>query len=172
MLRFARRNAPSADFFAADACRLPLRASFDAAISTGDAINHLLKSEDLRAAFTGAFQCLAPQGVLVFDLNTAKAYHTQWGKSSTVAEPDNLLFVRGSYDRALKLGTTEITGFRLEDTWARVDITLRQRCYTRSEIRSALSECGFGRVTMHDARSLGMRGRLAIGRIFVMARKA
>jgi SAM-dependent methyltransferase len=171
MLGFARENAPTAHFVAADARGFCFRSCFDAAVSTFDSLNHLLSLDDLEAAVRNVNRALVPGGLFVFDLNMAEAFRTEWRKSSTIAETDHLCYVRGRYDKERRLGVTEITTFRLNGHWTRQDLTIYQRCYARSEVLRAIVESGFASVSSYTAKSLGMRGRLAVGRVYFAAAK-
>ncbi len=172
MIRFARENAPNAHFIVGDARTRRFRCCFDAAISTGDSMNHILDINDLALVFANVHRALCPGGLFGFDMNMLEAYATEWRKSSTIVEGDNLVYVRGKYDRTRKLGTTQITAFRLNGEWTRLDVQIHQRCYARAQIVAALRKAGFGDITMRSARSLGMRGRLSVGRTFVVTRKS
>ncbi|HWR51992.1 MAG TPA: class I SAM-dependent methyltransferase [Bryobacteraceae bacterium] len=169
MLQFARRNAPRATVLAADARQFAFHPVFDAAVSTFDSMNHMLSPADLEAVLRNVRQALAPGGLFAFDLNMSEAFETQWHKSSTIAAPDHFCYVRGRYDRSSRIGTTEVTLFRLNGTWARADITMQQRCYRRAEVKSALVAAGFTNVKAHQAASLGLSGRLAVGRCYFVA---
>jgi SAM-dependent methyltransferase len=171
MLRFARSNAPRATFVVADTRRFRFRECFDAVVCTFDSLNHLLFLQDIQSAFRNVYDALIPGGVFVFDLNMAEAFRTEWRKSSTIAERDHLCYVRGRYERQCKIGVTEITTFRLNGDWIRQDLRMYQRCYTGSEMRAALDVVGFTSITSQSAKALGMRGRLAVGRMYFAARK-
>ncbi|HVX65938.1 MAG TPA: class I SAM-dependent methyltransferase [Bryobacteraceae bacterium] len=169
MLRFARANAPTADFVAADVRGFCFLSCFDAVLSTFDSMNHLLSLADMKLALRNVHQALVPRGVFVFDLNMAEAFRKEWHKSSTLSERDHLCYVRGRYQKDQKLGVTEITTFRLNDNWTRQDLTIYQRCYTRADVRRALIESGFASVNTYTAKALGMRGRLSVGRVYFAA---
>lgn len=171
MVRFARRNAPRAQFVVGDARRFAFNKQFDAVISTGDSMNHMLTAGDLTASFRSVHAALAVDGRFVFDMNMAEAFKTQWRKSSTDVAPDHLLYVRGKYEGDRKLGTTDVTVFSMQHSWARLDLRVFQRCYGRHEIAALLLQAGFSEITVHPAKSLGIRGRLAVGRMFFAARK-
>lgn len=171
MIRFARQNAPRASFVVADARRFELETHFDAVISTGDSMNHMLTAGDLAATFRRVHAALAPGGCFVFDMNMAEAFETQWHKSSTAVAADHLLYVRGRYDRTRRLGTTEVTMFSMNENWTRLDLTLFQRCYSLREVRMLLLQSGFWDVLARPAKSFGIRGRLAVGRTFFVAGK-
>ncbi len=171
MICFAKRNAPRASFVVAYARRFVFGRQFDAVISTGDSMNHMLTAHDLAATFGCVYAALVAGGRFVFDMNMAEAFETQWHKSSTVAGLDRLLYLHGQYERACKLGTTEVTTFSKNRTWTRQDFKMFQRCYCQREVRTLLVRAGFFDVSAHPAKSFGIRGRLAIGRTFFAATK-
>jgi SAM-dependent methyltransferase len=153
----------------ADARSFDLPGHFDAVISTGDSLNHMLTEADFVAVVRSVFRSLAPGGRFMFDMNMAEAFETEWRNSSTDTGDDHLIYVRGGFDRSAKLGRTDVTLFRLNGSWLRQDLTIYQRCYRRDEVRRMLIEAGFARVEAHPAKSLGIRGRLSVGRTFFLA---
>ncbi|HWR54580.1 MAG TPA: class I SAM-dependent methyltransferase [Bryobacteraceae bacterium] len=171
MLSYARRNAPGAQFVLADARRFGFATTFAAVLSTGDSMNHMLSADDLAATFLCVHKALDRGGRFVFDMNMAEAFERQWHKSSTVTGVDHLLYLRGRYDRNVKLGTTEATLFSKEREWTRLDLRMFQRCYALNEVKKLLLEAGFSMACAQPARSFGIRGRLAAGRTFFAARK-
>ncbi len=172
MLRYARENVPAAEFIAADARDFSFRLEFDAVISTCESLIHILNLEELVVVFRNIYAALRKGGTFVFDLNMEEAYQSQWQKSSAVVEEDNACIVRGGYSPAERTGRTDITLFRLEEKWHRVDLTLFQKCYTLEEIRSALENVAFCNIAAYDAgKDLEMPGDLGIGRSFFLAVK-
>jgi SAM-dependent methyltransferase len=174
MLRYARENAPGAEFIWADARTFSSPPSFHAALSTFDSLNHILKLEELRRVFQNVHGALLPGGVFVFDLNMEEAYRTQWRKSSTIVETDHIFIVQGGYQPDEQLGRTEVVILRglADDQWRRSDLLLWQRCYSRAEVESALGQVGFEPVQAFDARrDLAMADDLAVGRTFFSFRK-
>jgi hypothetical protein len=143
-----------------------------AAVSTFDSVNHLLTIEDLDAAFGCTAAVLRGGAAFVFDINTEAAYASEWGKESAIADQDAALFVRGTYSAAERLGRTNITMFRLDGGWQRTDIELRQRCYDPVEVARSLTRAGFGDIEVFTAADAGMAGDIAVGRVFVRARRS
>jgi len=68
VLRFARENAPKAEFLLSDARRFTLIPEFHAAVSTFDSLNHIMTLEELTAAFRNVHACLAPGGGFLYHL--------------------------------------------------------------------------------------------------------
>lgn len=75
------------------------------------------------------------------------------------------------YDPVARLGRTEITMFRREGAWHRLDVALLQKCHSPDEIRSALAETGFEEIRRYNANDLGMKGEIGVGRAFFLAEK-
>ncbi len=169
MLRIARRRVPAARFVCADARAFDVGRA-DAIVSTFDSINHLVTPDDVETAFRTVRRGLSACGLFVFDVNTSAAYESEWGKSSAVVDTDAALFVRGSYDRRTRIGTTDITMFRLNGQWTRRDARIEQRCYDENEIRDTLAASGFADVVSLRAVDAGMTGDIAVGRCFFACR--
>lgn len=169
MLRYARRNAPGVRFVCADARRFSLRGKFDLVVSTFDSMNHMLSARDLEQAFRCVRRALAPGGIFVFDLNMSRVFETEWRRSAFFIFDDHTYIVRGDYDRDARLARTELTVFRREKHWTRSDFSMFQRCYSRSEVRSALRAAGFEKACAFNAASLDMHSHLAHGRAYFRA---
>jgi SAM-dependent methyltransferase len=173
MLAYARANAPAAEFILSDAASFHLPCTCDAAVSTFDSLNHLLKPATLEAAFRNIAAALRPGGLLAFDMLFEEAYQTHWGESFALVRDDHLLTITGAaFDSRTRIAHTTVTMFRhLEGAWHRSDVTIRERCYSSGEISRALAAAGFGEVLCYDAADLGMAGQLGEGRTFFVATK-
>jgi SAM-dependent methyltransferase len=94
MVASARRKADGrADVLVADMRRLPILGEFDLITCIDDAINHLLGPEEVADALAGMRANLAPEGLLVFDVNTLAAY--QGVPDVVVEDEERLLRWRG-----------------------------------------------------------------------------
>ncbi len=170
MLRYAARNAPSAEFVHAPAARFSLSALVDAAVCTFDSVNHILSLAEVASAFACVRAVLRPGGHLVCDINTEAAYGERWDQTWCQVEADHAFFARGGYDRATQTGQTEITIFRQHDQWVRSDVKVEQRCYSVEEISAVLRGAGFAEVTAwRAAEDLGLEGHYGIGRVYLRA---
>jgi SAM-dependent methyltransferase len=76
MLRRAKAKAPDARLVLADMRKMPSLGRFDLITCLDDSLNYLLSAEEVRAAFRGIVENLAPTGICLFDLNTLPAYRT------------------------------------------------------------------------------------------------
>jgi len=173
MIEFARQNVPQAQFHVADAARCSLEGPFDAAVSTFDSLNHILKRDELEATFRNIADSLRPGALLAFDMLLEEAYKTHWGEAFALVREDHVLTITGSgYDFRTRLARCTITMFRLvEDAWRRSDATIEERYYTPEEIDRALARADFTEVCCYDAGDLGMAGSLGEGRTFYAAVK-
>ena len=94
MVAAAREKAAGrADVLVADMRRLPILGEYDLITCIDDAINHLLSADELAATFEGLRANLAPEGLLVFDVNTLAAY--QGVPDVVVEDEDRLVRWRG-----------------------------------------------------------------------------
>lgn len=94
MVAAARKKAAGrADVLVADMRRLPILGEYDLITCIDDAINHLLDLDEVAATFEGLRANLAPEGLLVFDVNTLAAY--QGVPDVVVEDEERLLRWRG-----------------------------------------------------------------------------
>ena len=171
MLRHAVQRAGAARFVCADLTRFAIRSTFAGALSTFDSINHVMADAALARAFTRVRDALRPGGRFVFDVNTAAAYDSEWGKTSALVEDDAALFIAGSHDRASGRAETRLTLFRRDGAWQRTDVRIEQRALDPPALVTMLHDAGFGEVTVTDAAAAGMRGDIAVGRVFLTAHR-
>src|SRR5262249_4383113 len=170
MLRFARENAPEAEFIHADARTFKLPDKFQAVISAFDSLNHVMELEELKAVFRNVYAVMEDDGIFLFDLNLEDESEMLAG-SLDMVEDDHVCVVRASYRSEEKLKRYDLTMFRLEDaSWRRSDLTLFQRYHSQEDVIVALAECGFDHVKTYDARrEFGFT--ISEGRMFYLARK-
>jgi len=77
MLGLARAKAGDAAWLSvADMRKLPEFGEFDLVWALDDAVNYLLSGEELGEALSGMKANLAPDGLLMFDVNSLQAYRT------------------------------------------------------------------------------------------------
>lgn len=170
MLRFARDNAPSAEFILADARAFRLSSSANAVVSTYDSLNHIMSLEELASAFRSVCLALAPGGPFLFDLNMLEKYSGRWTDSFGIVEDEYACVVRGSYQEEERMARFDATIFVLRDGWQRTDLTLWQKCYSVAEVQSALEAAGFTEICAYDwRRDLEPAGES--GRTFFICRK-
>jgi SAM-dependent methyltransferase len=144
-LRYARKNAPEARFIKADARSFKLNKKFDTAFCTFDALNHILKLEDLQRVFHNVYACLKSGGAFIFDMNTIKEFVSHWDeRQSNTEKPGFYYSVNIHYNREKRLGEFHVTMFRQTGkTWKRADTSIYETFYPRSTVIAALKKAGF-----------------------------
>ena len=171
MLEHARRRAPQAEFLLEDARSFHMDSRFGAVFSTFDSLNHILSIEELDSVFRNVHAALEAGGLFVFDLNMSESFETLWHGVFASVEDDCVSVTQGSYDPEAGLGCAAVTIFERDGEWRRLDVTVRERCYPEDEVRARLEAAGFRNVRTEDAYELGMRGDIALGRMFFFAEK-
>jgi SAM-dependent methyltransferase len=132
-----------AEVVVADMRRLPALGEFDLITCLDDSVNYLLEERDLVAALASMGGCLAPDGLLVFDCNTALAYRTAF-RTEFVREADDVFFSwrgMGSVENGLARATIDVFS-RSAAWWARTTSEHAQRHYPRGAVESALRSAG------------------------------
>lgn len=174
MLRYARRNAPDAEFLCTDARAFVVRDRFDAVISTFNSLAHVETAADLAAVFSRVRHALRTGSPFLFDLSMEEAYVSKWrGSFGTVAD-EHACIVRPAFDYVRRLGINQITVFEhaeseLAPLYRRSDFMIVQRCHSRLELITALNNSDFRHVQSFDAQyDLGMNGEA--GRSFFLCR--
>ena len=144
-LKYARENAPKVRFVQADARSFSLGQQFDAVFCTFDALNHILKLDEIKQVFQCVGACLKSGGVFVFDLNTNKEFESNWDGYKGVTEKPGIFYViQNTYHRDKKLGEFHITHFKKTGkTWRRDDTTVYETYYPRAAVISSLKKAGF-----------------------------
>jgi SAM-dependent methyltransferase len=171
MLEYARQNAPIADFLTADARDFRLEPRFHLAISLFESLNHILILEELRQVFANVRQALLPGGIFLFDLHGETAFERYWNSHHAIVESDNVCICRSRYDRTLRLGTVDLTLFRLLSQWTRSDVTIRQRFHPTDSVVSLLDGARFDSRAFNGRDDLGMTEEIGLSRTFLLCRK-
>ncbi len=174
LIEHARRELPCVDFRVQDVRNLELEKSFDAVLSTFDALNHLLTLDDLRRAFAATRRVLLPNGLFLFDMNLAEAYSADLHQWAVTADDRNVTLIRGAYDESTQQGDTEFIWFAKEpvadNTWRRYRSVITEHCYPQSDILLSLRDAGFLQTEAIAATDAGMDSHLGFGRFFFSAR--
>jgi SAM-dependent methyltransferase len=147
MLALARAKAPGADLFEADLRALGEIGSFDLITCVDDVANYLIDDGDLEAALTSLAANLAPDGVLVFDVNTLSTYRTTFARDMTLDGPGVFLAWRGMCADTAPPGCVAellIEAFSQDEGGCYQRVTTRhlQRHHPRSEVERALEGAG------------------------------
>jgi SAM-dependent methyltransferase len=171
MLRYARRNASSVEFISADARSFRLEPVYDGILSTFDSLNHVMHLAELMQVFRNAHAALAEGGLFLFDMILEEVFLGRWQDYSTIVGSDNICVLSGQYDRDQRIGRSDVAMFRLKSkAWQRIDVVILERCYSKSEIKTALKKSGFKEVSLYYAeKDFGLADQA--GRVFFLARK-
>ncbi|MDZ7959071.1 MAG: class I SAM-dependent methyltransferase [Aulosira sp. DedQUE10] len=152
MLRYARENAPEAQFILDDARFFTLPPTFYAVISPSGSLNHMTTIEEMQQVFTKVYNALLDNGVFLFGLNLEDSYTSWKGAISDGDVKDDLAWACcDNYNPVEKIGSFKITIFQLlEQVWQRFDITNLVRAYSQKEIVSTLECVGFKDIKVYD----------------------
>ena len=116
-------------------------------VSTYDSLNHLPDLAALRSCFQSAWDILADDGVLLFDLNT---HHGMEGWRSTAIEdsPELMLISRGQFDEANGYASLHVTGFKLTPSglYERFEETAHNTLFDLEQVRKLLVDDGWRHV--------------------------
>jgi SAM-dependent methyltransferase len=153
LLRFARKNAPKAEFSTGDARTFTIVDKFDGVISSFDSLNHVMNLVSLGGVFNNVYSALKKNGVFLFDMNMEEGYKARWRGSASVTEADHVLATNAEYRSDTKEASTRITYFVEERRrWMRTDVTLVERCYPREDVATRLSSSLFRAIKTYDSR--------------------
>lgn len=151
MVALAAAKAPTAEVFVADIRELAPLGSFDLITCLDDSVNYLVDEGDLDAAFASLAANLAPDGVLVFDVNTLSTYRTTFARDMSLDGPDVFLVWRGGCGESEEPGCVAelvVEAFSEADSGLYERVTTRhtQRHHPRPEVVRALAGAGLAAV--------------------------
>src|SRR5215211_3954920 len=151
MAAIAAAKALGADVLVADVRTLERLGSFDLITWLDDSVNYLLDQDELEAAFASLAANLAPDGVLVFDVNTLSTYRTTFAHDMTLEGPGVFLAWRGGCDGSEEAGCLAeliVDAFSELDPGVYERVTTRhlQRHHPRPAVAAALATAGLAAV--------------------------
>jgi SAM-dependent methyltransferase len=151
MVTLASAKAPEADLFVADVRTLDPIGSFDLITCLDDSVNYLIDDGDLEDCLGALAWNLAPDGVLVFDVNTLSTYRTTFARDMTLDGPDVFLAWRGRCAADEEPGCiAELVIEAFTETgpglYERVTSRHLQRHHPRPEVEAALAGAGLAAV--------------------------
>jgi SAM-dependent methyltransferase len=175
MLRYAKENAPAAEFIPKDARTFKLPPEYNAVFSTFDALNHVMNIDELLEVLINVKRCLVNGGIFIFDMTTKYHFEVNMKTYNVVREiPEYLYTLQGSYNEENKTGEFHCTVFQPEgNLWKRSDVFLHQTWYPCEAVKSALTQAGFTCIRAHSfnqQREL-IEGTDVMDRIFFYAQK-
>ncbi len=109
-----------------------------------DSLNYLTDPADLARTFACMRHALAPDGLVVFDMNTRAGLAADWNGSCWVQEIDDTYFIQqAEWNAETAIATMTLTCFvRLGRDYRRFEEVHRERGYTLDEITAALETAG------------------------------
>jgi len=136
---------------------LRVRSRVDVCTCMFDSLNHLTTLRDLRVTFRGMRSALNPGGWVIFDVNNDACYRTLWHGTQTLEHHDFVLRFTNSYNPVRRLARSHVNvqwrGKRRRPDQEEVVV---ERCFTRSELRSALTMNGFRVLESDDFNFAGI----------------
>ena len=132
MLAEAAFKAPEVELVHCDLRELPVAGAFDLVTCFDDSLNYLPEPGDLLACFGGIASNLAPDGLVLFDLNTLRAYRTTFARDSVTEHEDAVFAWCG--EAAPDVSPGEMAAARIE-IFAPAGDGLYERVVTRHEQR-------------------------------------
>jgi SAM-dependent methyltransferase len=88
MVEIARAKAPGIDIVVGDMRALEKLGQFDLITCLDDAVNYLLTREDLEGFFHSVARNLAPDGLVVFDVNSLRLYREGFAQDWLIDHPE------------------------------------------------------------------------------------
>ena len=148
MVELARRKVgDAAELLVADMRSLPVLGEFDLVCCLDDAINYLLSPEELVRALRGMAANLAPEGILLFDVNTIEAYRNFFAEVVVIEHGGRRLIWRGHASPDHPEGEIAEASFEALPLDAEAGPPIppelhRQRHFPEAEVLAALAAAG------------------------------
>jgi SAM-dependent methyltransferase len=148
MVAIAREKVgDEAELSVADMRSLPIFGEFDVVWCLDDAVNYLLSSEELEQALVGMRLNLAPDGLLMFDLNTIESYRTFFAEEVVMEREGKRLIWKGLTSPDAPPGSIAEASFEVESLEESAGPTIpvelhRERHFPEAEVLAALERAG------------------------------
>jgi hypothetical protein len=138
---------PDVRLVAADMRALPALGEHDLVWSLGDACNYLQTPGELVRAFEGFRRNLAPDGLMVIDVNTLATFRRLYSSLLVMPNPERVVIVEGQGDPELPSGGAAVAWVdRLEQGddgwWTRTRSVHHHRHHAPDTIRATLAAAG------------------------------
>ena len=142
MLEIARRRVGDrAELLVGDMRRLPELGEFDLVWAVNDAANYVLSDEELRASLASMVGNLAPQGVVLFDLNTLFTFKTFFCETQERVVNGQRFVWRGEMEID-EIGPGVIAAAHFEAEGQAIDHVHRQRHFPEADVLAAIEAAG------------------------------
>jgi SAM-dependent methyltransferase len=146
----AERLGDRADLHVADMRDLPRLGQFDLVTCLCDAANYLQDERELVATLRGLERNLAPDGVVLFDVNTLGTFRLAYSSVLVAASDDRVVVLEGTGPDDLEPNhavTVEFSGYSRAPngvTWTVARARHHHRHHSEPVVRRALAEAGLG----------------------------
>lgn len=153
MLSLAAEKCPDCLLLCQDMRELDLYDVVDGAVCTLDSLNHLLKTSDLAAVFARLRLFIAPQGLLIFDVNTPYKHRRILANNTFVLEDEDVMCVwqNAVDDKTCTVSMSLDFFWECEDgRYERTSDEVRERAYTLKTWSKLLEEAGFALVAVYN----------------------
>ncbi|NLG28879.1 MAG: class I SAM-dependent methyltransferase [Chloroflexi bacterium] len=111
-----------------------------------DSINYMLTSDDLSAAIQRAYSALTPQGLYLFDMNTAAVMAT-WADGTYFTDTETLTWIMSTdYDPRRQRTTVRVTCFERLDAgglYRKIAEEHAEQAYPEEHVATLLVDAGF-----------------------------
>jgi ubiquinone/menaquinone biosynthesis C-methylase UbiE len=142
MLEIARqRVGDRAELLVGDMRELPDLGEFDLVWAVNDAANYVLSDEELRDSLRSMARNLAPDGVVLFDLNTLLTFKTFFCETQE-REVDGQRFVWRGEMEADKIGPGAVAEAHFQAEGLDIDHVHRQRHFPEADVLAAIEDAG------------------------------
>lgn len=172
MVRRCAARSPRLPAAVMDARRLGLKqASFDLVVSLYDSLNYIIEPDGLASCFRGVARALRPGGLLIFDLNTARALRLGLFTQDNIRSAEPLLYRwQSHWDEERKLCRVDMSfSWRGEGQKAEFSETHYERAYEDEQVQEMLRAAGLSTLAVYDAYSFRAPSRFST-RLYYVAR--
>ena len=120
-----------------------------------DSLNYMLTSDDLLAVFRRVYAALLPDGLFLFDMNTAWVMATLWDDETYFSDDDNLtVILKSHYDSTRQRTAITVTCFQREgELYRKIVEHHAEQAYPPEQIATLLTDAGFQLEAQYDCFS-------------------
>lgn len=158
---------------AANALALPFKGGFDLCLMVYDAINYLMREEDVAGCLKEVLRTLAPGGLFIFDVTTEANSKKHFHQAVDYGELEGCTYFREShFDKEARLQGNDFIFFveTGEGNWRKVKESHQQRIYKLDRIKALAKQAGFKVEGLFEGFTY-RPGREASERVHVVLRK-
>lgn len=139
-----------------DMRKLDLYGTVDAGFCCLDSLNYLDEEGDLATVFSRLKHFIAPNGIFIFDLNTAYRFREVYGDHTYVYDEEGVYCVwQNHFDEAEKVCDFDLTFFiKQGKTYRRMEESQRERLFDDETVEKAIADHAFTLVATYGSLSL------------------